>query len=126
MFIRISESESFDGGLQLPQSAVASYCAEQPSGKWELQIPENTVLRKTHRSPIGFVTTGFVRGSKKPVPEPFCEAARLTEEQWESMPAKRRRRKYIIYVLVRNLRSSACRLALATIVLKHQEEDDKY
>lgn len=54
----------------------------------------------------------------------FCEAvllARLREEQWNEMPVKRRRKE--IYVLVRNLRSSAYRLALATIVLEQQEED---
>ncbi|RXH68413.1 hypothetical protein DVH24_030746 [Malus domestica] len=122
-----TRSESFNGGLQMPQSAVASYFAEQTSGKWELQMPEDPVLRDTCRSPIGFVTTGFVRGSKKPVAEAFCEAvvlARLREEQWDSVPAKRRRKE--IYVLVRNLRSSAYRLALATIVLEHQEEDVEF
>ncbi|KAB2611974.1 hypothetical protein D8674_020006 [Pyrus ussuriensis x Pyrus communis] len=78
-----TRSESFDGGLQLPQSAVASYFAEQSSGKWELQMPEDRVLRETYRSPIGFVTTGFVRWSKKPVAQAFCEAvvlAHLREE----------------------------------------------
>ncbi|KAM1413484.1 hypothetical protein ACFXTO_026076 [Malus domestica] len=122
-----TRSDSFDGGLQMPQSAVASYFAEQSYGKWELQIPEDAVLRETHRSPIGFVPTGFVRGSKKPVAEAFCEAvvlARLREEQWDSVPAKQRRKE--IYVLVRNLRSSAYRLALATIVLEHQEEDVEF
>ncbi|XP_017179666.2 ribonucleases P/MRP protein subunit POP1 isoform X2 [Malus sylvestris] len=122
-----TRSDSFDGGLQMPQSAVASYFAEQSYGKWEVQIPEDAVLRETHRSPIGFVTTGFVRGSKKPVAEAFCEAvvlARLREEQWDSVPAKQRRKE--IYVLVRNLRSSAYRLALATIVLEHQEEDVEF
>ncbi|BBG92682.1 ribonuclease Ps [Prunus dulcis] len=120
-------SESFDGGLQMPQSAVTSYFKEQSSGKWELQIPEDAVGRESHRWPIGFVTTGFVRGSKKPVAEAFCEAVvlnRLREEQWDSKPAKRRRKE--IYVLVRNLRSSAYRLALATIVLEHQDEDVEF
>ncbi|XP_048430350.1 LOW QUALITY PROTEIN: ribonucleases P/MRP protein subunit POP1-like [Pyrus x bretschneideri] len=122
-----TRSESFDGGLQLPQSAVASYFAEQSSGKWELQMPKDPVLRETYRLPIGFVTTGFVRGSKKPVAQAFCEAvvlACLREEQWDLVPAKRRRKE--IYVLVRNLRSSAYRLALATIVLEHQEEDVEF
>ncbi|CAN6569904.1 unnamed protein product [Malus baccata var. baccata] len=111
-----TRSDSFDEGLQMPQSAVASYFAEQSYGKWEVQIPEDAVLRETHRSPIGFVTTGFVRGSKKPVAEAFCETvvlARLREEQWDSVPVK-------------NLRSSAYRLALATIVLEHQEEDVEF
>ncbi|CAL5397260.1 unnamed protein product [Camellia sinensis] len=78
----------------------------------------------SHRWPIGFVTTGFVRGSKRPSAEALCEAillARLREEQWKEMPVKQRRKE--IYVLVRNLRSTAYRLALATIVLEQQEDD---
>lgn len=45
----------------MPQSAVRSYFKEQSSAKWELQIPE-AVAKESHRWPIGFVTTGFVRG----------------------------------------------------------------
>ncbi|KAB1225562.1 Ribonucleases P/MRP protein subunit POP1 [Morella rubra] len=110
-----------EGGLQMPQSAVKSYFKEQSSAKWELQIPE-AVAKESHRWPIGFVTTGFVRGSKKPVAVALCEAvllARLREEQWRDMPTKRRKE---IYVLVRNLRSSSYRLALATIVLEQHED----
>lgn len=62
--------------------------------------------------------------SKKPVAQAFCEGvllAHLREEQWKEQPLKRRQKE--IYVLVRNLRSSAYRLALATIVLEQQEED---
>lgn len=54
----------------------------------------------------------------------LCEAvplARLRHEQWSQVPAKKRRKE--IFVLVRNLRSTAYRLALATIVLEGQEED---
>ncbi|PRQ45218.1 hypothetical protein RchiOBHm_Chr3g0487761 [Rosa chinensis] len=122
-----TRSESFDAGLQVPQSAVTSYFKEQSSGKWELQLPEDTVSRESHRWPIGFVTTGFVRGSKKTVAQAFCEAvllAHIRGEQWDMMPVKRRRKE--IYVLVRNLRSSAYRLALATIVLEDQEEDVEF
>ncbi|KAK0581103.1 hypothetical protein LWI29_010073 [Acer saccharum] len=111
-------------GLEMPQSSVRSYFKETASGKWELQIAQDPASKESHRWPIGFVTTGFVRGSKKPVAEAFCEAVllgRLREEQWNEMPVKRRRKE--IYVLVRNLRSSAYRLALATIVLEQQEED---
>lgn len=57
----------------------------------------------------------------------FCEAvllAHIRGEQWDMMPIKRRRKE--IYVLVRNLRSSAYRLALATIVLEDQEEDVEF
>ncbi|XP_015890689.3 ribonucleases P/MRP protein subunit POP1 isoform X2 [Ziziphus jujuba] len=121
-----SRSENIEGGLQIPQSAVTSYFKEQSSGKWELQIPEDDNDNISHRWPIGFVTTGFVRGSKKPVAEAFCEAvllAQLRQVQWNEMSVKRRRKE--IYVLVRNLRSSAYRLALATIVLE-QHEDVEY
>lgn len=59
--------------------------------------------------------------------EAFCEAvllARLREEQWNEMPVEQRRKE--IYVLVRNLRSSAYRLALATVVLEQQENDVEF
>ncbi|GLT66620.1 hypothetical protein SLA2020_389770 [Shorea laevis] len=118
----ITRSGKDDGGLQMPQSAVRSYFKEQSSARWELHIPEDAVVTESHRWPIGFVTTGFVRGSKKPVAEALCEAvllARLREEQWKNMPRKQRKE---IYVLVRNLRSSSYRLALATIVLEQQED----
>ena len=62
--------------------------------------------------------------SKKPLAVSLCDAillARLREEQWNEVPVKRRRKE--IYVLVRNLRSTAYRIALATIVLEKQEED---
>ncbi|KAF5745934.1 putative Ribonucleases P/MRP protein subunit POP1 [Tripterygium wilfordii] len=123
----ISSSESFDGKLQMPQSAVRSYFKEQSSGKWELQIPDDLALMESHRWPIGFVTTGFVRGSKKPAAVAFCEAsmlARLRKEQWNDFPVKRRRKE--IYVLVRNIKSSAYRLALASIVLEQQEDDVEF
>ncbi|XP_062160430.1 ribonucleases P/MRP protein subunit POP1-like isoform X3 [Alnus glutinosa] len=123
--LMITRSGNDEGRLQMPQSAVRSYFKEQSSARWELHIPEDAVARESHRWPIGFVTTGFVRGSKKPVAEALCEAvllARLREEQWKNMPRKRRKE---IYVLVRNLRSSSYRLALATIVLE-QEEDVEF
>ncbi|KAG5514136.1 hypothetical protein RHGRI_035513 [Rhododendron griersonianum] len=110
--------------LQIPQSSVGSYFEQQPSGKWELQIPEDPIAKELHRSPLGFVTSGVVRGSKKPSAEAVCEAtllAGLREEQWNAMPVKQRRKE--IYVLVRNLRSTAYRLALATIVLEQNKED---
>ena len=65
--------------------------------------------------------------SKKLKAEALCEAillARLREEQWNEMPMKERRKE--IYVLVRNLRSTAYRLALATIILEQQEEDVEF
>ncbi|XP_062087610.1 ribonucleases P/MRP protein subunit POP1 isoform X2 [Humulus lupulus] len=120
-------SVNIEGGLQIPQSAVTSYFKEESSGKWELQMPEDTTASESHRMPVGFVTTGFVRGSKKPMAEAFCEAvllAHLRKEQWDDPEVKRRKKE--IYVLVRNLRSTAYRLALATIVLEHQVEDVEF
>ncbi|KAK0587588.1 hypothetical protein LWI29_025414 [Acer saccharum] len=102
-----SRSEIKEIGIEMPQSSVRSYFKETASWKWELQIAEDPASKVSHRWPISFVTTGFVRGSKKPVAEAFCEAvllARLREEQWNEMAVKRRRKE--IYVLVRNLRSS--------------------
>ncbi|KAJ9692920.1 hypothetical protein PVL29_011842 [Vitis rotundifolia] len=122
-----SRSKSTEAGLQIPQSSVRSFFKQQSSGKWKLQIPEDTVTRESNHWPIGFVTTGFVRGSKKLKPEALCEAillARLREEQWNEMPMKERRKE--IYVLVRNLRSTAYRLALATIIIEQQEEDVEF
>ncbi|KAG7950380.1 hypothetical protein I3843_13G109400 [Carya illinoinensis] len=121
----ISRQGNDKGGLQMPQSAVRSYFKEQSSAKWELHIPED-VAREVHRWPIGFVTTGFVRGSKKPAAEALCEAvllAHLREEQWKNMSTKQRKE---IYVLVRNLRSSSYRLALATIVLERHDQDVEF
>lgn len=54
----------------------------------------------------------------------LCEASllsRLREEQWKALRVRQRRKE--IFVLVRNMRSTAYRLALATIVLEQQEED---
>jgi len=66
----------------------------------------------------------YLACSKKLVAEALCETvllAQLREEQWSGMPVKQRKKE--IYVLVRNLRSSAYRLALATVVLEQEEED---
>lgn len=63
--------------------------------------------------------------SKKPAAEAFCDAVllgRLRDEQWRDKDVKRRKKE--IYVLVRNLRSCAFRLALATIVLEQQDSCD--
>ncbi|KAJ0245541.1 POPLD domain-containing protein [Hirschfeldia incana] len=114
-------SEGDEERVTIPQSSVSCYFQEQPSGTWELNVPEDPHTKQFHRWPIGFVTTGFVRGSKKPTAEALCDAVllgRLREEQWRGKDVKRRKKE--IYVLVRNLRSCAYRLALATIVLEQQ------
>ncbi|PKA51555.1 ribonuclease P/MRP protein subunit POP1 [Apostasia shenzhenica] len=108
--------------LQMPQSFIKSYFTKQESGKWQLQLPQESSIPHWYRWPIGFITTGFVRGSSKPLAVGFCELRLL---KW----LKEQQAKEIeltgpeILVLVRNLRSSTYRRALATIVLEMQEED---
>ncbi|EOA26584.1 hypothetical protein CARUB_v10022645mg [Capsella rubella] len=125
--LKSSCSEGEEGRVTIPQSSVSSYFQEQTPGTWEVNVPEDTMTKQSHRLPIGFVTTGFVRGSKKQKAEAFCDAVllgRLRDEQWREKDVKRRKKE--IYVLVRNLRSCAFRLALATIVLEQQESSDVY
>ncbi|KAK9058633.1 hypothetical protein SSX86_023475 [Deinandra increscens subsp. villosa] len=120
-------SGSNKGELQVPQSSLATYFVKQDSGKWEYQVPEDPAAMESNRWPIGFVTSGFVQGSTKPLAGGLCDAvllARLRHEQWSSVPLKQRKKE--IYVLTRNLRSTAYRLARATIVLEHQQEDVDY
>ncbi|XP_057418650.1 ribonucleases P/MRP protein subunit POP1-like [Lotus japonicus] len=122
-----SSSEKSEKELQLSQSAMKLYFKEHSSGKWGMQIPEDSIARASHRWPIGFVTTASVQGSKRLVAEGFCEAvllSHLREEQWKEMPVKQRRRE--IYVLVWNLRSVAYRLALASVVLENQKTDVEF
>nr|XP_025658423.1 uncharacterized protein LOC112754845 isoform X4 [Arachis hypogaea] len=115
-------------GFQLPQSALESYFKEEHSSKrWEMHVPDHSNAKEYHRWPIGFVTSAAIQGSKRLVAGGFCEAvllANLREEQWKEMPAKRRKKD--IYVLVRNLRSVAYRLALASVVLEYQENDTHF
>ncbi|WMV53496.1 hypothetical protein MTR67_046881 [Solanum verrucosum] len=122
-----TRSEISKGELQVPESFVRSCFSQQATGKWEFQVPEDPAAKESYRLPIGFITTGFVRGSKKPVAVALCEAvclAHLREEQWKAVGVRKRRKE--IYVLVRNLRSTAYRLALASIVLEQWEDDVEY
>ncbi|KAL0322610.1 UNVERIFIED_CONTAM: hypothetical protein Sangu_1880300 [Sesamum angustifolium] len=95
-----ARSQSDNQQLQIPQSSLKSYFLQLPSGKWELQIPEDPTLRETY--------------SKRAMASALCEASLLSglrKEQWKALPVRQRRKE--IYVLVRNLRSTAYRLALA-------------
>ncbi|KAH7655112.1 Ribonuclease P protein [Dioscorea alata] len=118
-----SRSDEEKECLQIPQSVLKSYFSQNVSGKWELHLPADNAAWQTHRWPIGFITSGFVPGmSGKPVAVAYCEAkliSLLRNQQW-SMNKKSRPE---IFVLVRNLRSTAYRRALATIVLEQQKED---
>ncbi|CAH9133790.1 unnamed protein product [Cuscuta epithymum] len=116
--------ENSEGQLQITESSVRSYFVQRADGKWECQLPTDPESIASHRLPIGFVTTGFIPGSKKPVAVALCEAinlACLREDQWRITSLKRRKE---IYVLVRNLRSTTYRLALANIILEQREDDD--
>ncbi|XP_064952534.1 ribonucleases P/MRP protein subunit POP1-like isoform X1 [Musa acuminata AAA Group] len=117
-----SEGEEDLEELQVPQSFVKSCFTEQNSGKWELQDCEDSLALQTFRWPIGFVTTGFVRGSSKPVAEAFCEARLLAmlrgQQSCDTQTAEAE-----IFVFVRNMRSTAYRRSLATIVLEQQNDD---
>lgn len=46
----------------MPHAFVGSYFKVLPSGKWDFHLPEDPAAREAYRPPIGFVTTGFVRG----------------------------------------------------------------
>ncbi|CAJ1967995.1 unnamed protein product [Sphenostylis stenocarpa] len=50
-------SERSEDGLQMSQSAIRLYFKEHSSGRWEMQIPEDSISSKSHRCSIGFVTT---------------------------------------------------------------------
>ncbi|KAL0921913.1 hypothetical protein M5K25_005859 [Dendrobium thyrsiflorum] len=107
---------------QMPQSFIKSYFTRQDSYSWELHVPQDSSLLKWYRWPFGFITTGFVRGSRKPVAVAFCEARilrRLKEQQGTMMDLTGPE----ILVLVRNLKSSTYRQAVATIFLDLEDED---
>ncbi|CAN0858109.1 Ribonucleases P/MRP protein subunit POP1 [Linum grandiflorum] len=57
--------DSDDSKLQIPDSAVRSYFKKESAGEWELEIPEDGAAMESHRWPIGFVTSGFVRGRRR-------------------------------------------------------------
>ncbi|KAK1279339.1 hypothetical protein QJS04_geneDACA004587 [Acorus gramineus] len=119
----MSRSDENEERLQIPQTLLNSYFSHSESSKWELQVPEDPLSRQTNRWPIGFVTTGFVRGSVKPTAEAICEAtllAQLRSEQWCELQEEAR---VEVFVLVRNLRSTTYRLALATVVLEQLDSD---
>ncbi|KAG0479747.1 hypothetical protein HPP92_010605 [Vanilla planifolia] len=107
--------------LQMPHCLVKSYFTRQDSGKWVLQVPQECSTLQWYRLPIGFITTGFVRGSK-PVAVAFCEL-RLLMHLKEQQARHTDSAQPSVFVLVRNLRSTTYRRALATIVLEQQEED---
>ncbi|XP_072997740.1 ribonucleases P/MRP protein subunit POP1 isoform X2 [Typha latifolia] len=108
--------------LQLPQSYIGSYFTQVDSGKWELQLPKDEASQQSFRWPIGFITTGFVHGSSKPVAEAFCESNLLSfvrRQQWSQTQSRRPE----IFVLVRNMRSASYRRAIARVVIELQNDD---
>ncbi|KAF3336244.1 ribonucleases P/MRP protein subunit POP1 [Carex littledalei] len=108
--------------LQLTQSAVESYFMQLESDRWALQVPEDPVDLKSFRWPIGFVTTGAVHACNDRVAMAFCDIrilAALRRQQYLQTETKQPE----IFVLVRNMKSTAYRRAIATIVLEQQQED---
>ncbi|XP_020573537.1 uncharacterized protein LOC110019963 [Phalaenopsis equestris] len=107
----------------MSQSFIKSYFTRKGSEQWELHVPpQDSSILQWYRWPIGFITTGFVRGSGKPVAVAFCEARilkRLKEQQATVMDSTGPE----IFVLVRNLKSSTYRRAVATIFLDLAVED---
>ncbi|KAK1256802.1 hypothetical protein QJS04_geneDACA024758 [Acorus gramineus] len=75
----MSRSDENVGCLWIPQTLLKSYFSQSESSKWELHVPEDILSKQTYRWPIGFVTTGFVRGSVKPTAEAICEATLLSQ-----------------------------------------------
>ncbi|XP_070023847.1 ribonucleases P/MRP protein subunit POP1-like isoform X2 [Nicotiana sylvestris] len=57
-----TRSEISKGELQVPESFARSCFSQQATGKWEFQVPEEPAAKESCRLPIGFITTGFVRG----------------------------------------------------------------
>lgn len=108
--------------LQMPQSFIQSYFTRGTSGTWELHVPQDSSTLQWYRWPIGFITSGFVRGSSKPAAVAFCEAKILQglKEQQERVAGSTRAE---IFVLVRNLKSNTFRRALATVLLDEEGED---
>ncbi|XP_078180291.1 ribonucleases P/MRP protein subunit POP1-like [Carex rostrata] len=108
--------------LQLTQSAVGSYFMQLESDRWALQVPEDPVDLKSFRWPIGFVTIGAVHACNDRVAMAFCDIrilAALRRQQYLQTETKQPG----IFVLVRNMKSTAYRRAIATIVLEQQHED---
>ncbi|KAJ6826571.1 uncharacterized protein M6B38_371380 [Iris pallida] len=113
--------------IQIPQSLIKTYFTQQESGKWELQLPGKCSSLESYRWPIGFLTTGFVCGSKKPVAVAFCETKLLTQlREQQSSQLRREQGRREIFLLVRNMRSAAYRRAVATIVLEQKNEDTEF
>ncbi|KAF3621183.1 hypothetical protein T459_16695 [Capsicum annuum] len=88
------------------------------------KVPEDPAAKESYRLPIGHDCFEEVRlnlsCSKKPVAVTFTRLSVLSpEEPWKAVGVRKRKKE--ISVVVRNLRSTAYRLALASIVLEQWE-----
>lgn len=117
-------SEEMDK-LQIPQSVLKSYFMQHESGRWDVQLPHNCPNQESYRWPIGFITTGFIRGSKKPRAIGFCEAKLLAQLRKQQLTVGSESRSEI-RVLVRNMRSTVYRRAYANIVIEGGKDDAEF
>lgn len=119
-----SRSQAWQG-LEIPPTLRNVECRQQWRDNREIMQSADvasTCGKENLRMPIGFVTTGVCRGSVPAVAVAFCEGTilgRLRAEQWNETKWKK---KSQIFVLVRNMKSTVYRPALAAIVLEEIQD----
>lgn len=112
-------------GLEIPPTLRNTECRQQWRDNREITQSADmasTCGKENLRMPIGFITTGVCRGSVPAVALAFCEGTilgQLRAEQWNETKWKK---KSQIFVLVRNMKSTVYRPALAAIVLEEIQD----
>lgn len=112
-------------GLEIPPTLRNAECRQQWRDNREIMQSADmasTCGKENLRMPIGFVTTGVCRGSVPAVALAFCEGTilgQLRAEQWNETKWKKNSQ---IFVLVRNMKSTVYRPALAAIVMEEIQD----
>ncbi|KAH9330580.1 hypothetical protein KI387_002688, partial [Taxus chinensis] len=112
-------------GLEIPPTLRSADCNQQWITNNEMVQCRGVASKcgqENLRMPIGFVTTGACRGSVPASAVAMCEGiilGHLRAEQWKDA---KWRNKPEIFVLVRNMKSTMYRPALASIVLEEHED----
>ncbi|GLJ16937.1 hypothetical protein SUGI_0292650 [Cryptomeria japonica] len=114
-------------GLDIPPTLRNAECNQQwitnkEMGQWGGIV--SNCGQENLRMPIGFVTTGACRGSVPALAVAMCEGTilgHLRADQWKD---SKWRNKSEVFVLVRNMKSTVYRPALAAIIL--EENEDKF
>lgn len=112
-------------GLEIPPTLRNVECRQRWMDNREIMQSADLASicgKENLRMPIGFVTTGVCRGSVPAVAVAFCEGTilgQLRAEQWNETKWKK---KSEIFVLVRNMKSTVYRPALAAIVLEEIQD----